>query len=82
MQAVAAGLTVIASKHAAPDGLDGAIITCRPSRAELRDALRSAISLSDDERTSLARSAQAVGRKVFDWSVLAGRYVQLYKGLC
>ncbi len=81
MQAVAAGVMVIASKRAVPGGLNGVITTCGSSRGELKEALRLGIRLSDDERVSAARKAQAVGRSVFDWSVLAEQYVQLYKGL-
>lgn len=81
MQAVAAGVMVIASKRAVPGGLNGVITTCGPSRSELKEALRSGIKMSDDERVPAARKAKAVGRSVFDWSVLAEQYVQLYKRL-
>ena len=48
---------------------------------ELKEALRGLFRLSDDERKRLAQEAREVGRRVFDWSALVGRYVQLYEGL-
>ncbi len=81
MQAMAAGVMVIASNRVVPDDLAGAIPTCGLSRSELKEALRSAVRLSDDERRSAGRKAQALGRSVFDWSVLAQRYVRLYTDL-
>jgi glycosyltransferase involved in cell wall biosynthesis len=81
MQAVAAGVPVIATHHVAPATLDGAIRICGPSRQEIKEALHSVLMLSDDERAAMARKARDAGRKMFDWPILAEKYVQLYRGL-
>ena len=81
MQAVAAGVPVIASDRSAPDGLKEKIRCCAPRRDELREALRFVLRLSDEERTALVAEAREAGRSLFDWSVLVDQYVQLYQGL-
>jgi glycosyltransferase involved in cell wall biosynthesis len=81
MQAVAMGVPVIASTCVAPPGLDGAIRVCGPHREELREALRSVLKLSDEFRRVVGEKARTVGRAVFDWSVLADQYAQLYREL-
>lgn len=79
MQAVASGVPAIASSCTAPPGLDGAIQVCEPRREELREALRSVLRLPDESRRAMGKKARTLGRAVFDWSVLADQYVQLYK---
>jgi len=79
MQAVATGVPVIASTCVAPPGLDGAIRVCGPHREELRETLRSVLKLSDESRRVMGEKARTVGRAVFDWSVLADQYAQLYR---
>ena len=81
MQAAAVGVPVIASDFAAPDGMNDAIHTCPPTRENLRDALRFILRLSDEERATMAQKACDVCRSMFDWSVLAERYAQLYQDL-
>ena len=81
MQAVAAGVPVVASDRAAPDGLNEKIRCCAPRRHELREALRFVLQLSDEDRAALAAEARDAGRSLFDWSVLGDQYVQLYQGL-
>jgi len=81
MQAVAAGVPVAASTWAAPPGLEAVIRTFPPNRAELREALRSILKLSDEERANMAREARATALTVLDWSVVAQRYLQLYDEL-
>ena len=78
IQAVAMGVPVIASTCVAPQGLMGAIRVCGPNREELREALRSVLALSDESRHAIGEKARTVGRAVFDWSVLAEQYAQLY----
>ncbi|MCK4657931.1 MAG: glycosyltransferase [Phycisphaerae bacterium] len=80
MQAVAAGVPVLATEPTAPDGLDGVIQACTPSRAGLGEALRFICRLDEHERATSAQKAREAGRLRFDWSVLAERYVQLYEG--
>jgi glycosyltransferase involved in cell wall biosynthesis len=81
MQAVAAGVPVLASSHAAPAGLDGAIHVCGTTRDDLKGGLRSLFALSDSDRTALGRRARDIGRSVLDWSVLVDHYVRLYQSL-
>ena len=81
MQAVAAGVPVLASSHAAPVGLDGAIHVCGTTRDDLKAALRLLFALSDSDRTALGRRARDIGRSVLDWSVLVEHYVRLYQSL-
>jgi poly(glycerol-phosphate) alpha-glucosyltransferase len=81
MQAVASGVPAIASTCTAPPGLDGAIQVCEPRRVELREALGSVLRLSDESRRAMGEKTRAEGRAVFDWSVLADQYVQLYKNI-
>ncbi len=81
LQAVAAGLLVVASTCVAPAGLDAAMRTCAPNRDALRKTLRAVLELSDEERAQSAAEARTLGRRVFDWSVLVDRYVELYKSL-
>lgn len=81
MQAMAAGVNVIASEWVAPAGLDGTITTCGVGRKQLGMALRSAIALPDEERAAAAARARKLAQSLFDWSVLVGKYLQLYRSL-
>lgn len=81
LQAVAAGVPVIASDRVAPDGLNGAIRACAPQKDSLKQELRALFRLSDDERIAGARDALERGRSLYDWSVLADRYVELYHNI-
>ena len=81
LQAVAAGVPVVASTCATPVGLESAIRVCAPNREALREGLRSVLRLSSEERTESAGQARVLGRGVFDWSVLVDRYVRLYEDL-
>jgi len=81
MQAVASGVPVVASTCAAPPGLDGAISVCGPRREELRETLRLVLGLPDESLRAMGEKARALGRAMFDWSVLADQYAQLYKNI-
>jgi len=81
MQAVASGVPVIASTCTAPPGLDGAIQVFTPRREELRETLRSVLRLPDEALRAMGEKARTVGRAVFDWSVIADQYAQLYKNI-
>ncbi len=81
MQAVASGVTVLASRYSAPDGLNGAVRVCEPQRDAIRDGLRAVLTLSDAQRAAIARDAREAGRKSYDWPVLVDRYLELYRGL-
>lgn len=81
MQAVAAGIPVLASSHVAPSGLKNVIRICGTSRQDLKAALRWLFALSDSDRTDVEQRARDIGRAAFDWSVLVGKYVRFYRGL-
>jgi glycosyltransferase involved in cell wall biosynthesis len=79
MQAIAAGVPVIATRNAAPLGLDGEIHICGSSRADVREALRSVLEVEPGRREELAKRGREKARGLFDWSVLAPRYAELYQ---
>ncbi len=81
MQAVAAGVPVIASAPGTAPGLEKVVHLCTPNRENLRNALQALFRLSDDERTQLGDRAREVGRSLFDWPALVGQYVELYRNL-
>ena len=81
MQALASRTPVVATNLVAPDGLDGSVRVCDPTRSELREALRSVVRLDDAARVSIGEQARSTAATLFDWSVLADRYVQLYQNL-
>ena len=81
MQAVAASVAVIASDRVTPDGLDGGVYVCAPTREALRETLRFALRLSDNQRADQARQAREAMRALFDWPVLAEHYARLYREL-
>jgi len=81
MQAVASEVPVLASTCTAPPGFGDAISVCGPRREELREALRSVLKLPDGSLRAMGEKARALGRAMFDWSVLADQYAQLYKSI-
>lgn len=78
LQAAACGVPVIATTLAVPPGLNGTIQSCEPRRDALRDALRSMLSLSDEDRKRLGAGLKETARRTLDWSVLVDRYASLY----
>ena len=81
MQAVAAGVPVVASAHSAPLGLEDEMWVFGTTRAELKITLRKILELSDEQRTAMAQRARDAVRSRFDWSVLSDDYVQFYRNL-
>jgi glycosyltransferase involved in cell wall biosynthesis len=81
LQAVAAGVPVLASSYVTPGGLEDVIRVCGTSRQDLKAALRWVVSLSDSDRIEFGRRAGEVGRAAFDWSVLVEEYIRLYRNL-
>jgi len=81
MQAVAAGVPVVATTVAVPPGLEDAVRLSGPSRQEFREALGSVLTASDAERSALAGRARAAVRAKLDWSVLADTWLRTYKEL-
>jgi len=78
LQAAACGIPAIATTAAVPFGLDGAVRSCEPRRDELREALRSVLSISREDRTRLGANLKETARKTLDWSALIPCYVELY----
>lgn len=79
MQAIASGVPAIASTFSAPPGLESVLRVCGPSRAELREALRTAMTLTDEQRRATTGPALAAAGASLDWSILAPKYAQLYR---
>lgn len=78
MQAIKAGVPVIATRPSAPAGLNGAIRVCDPNRSEVKAALLSAMASLDQGRPH-AEQARQWARRELDWGVLAPRYAELYR---
>ncbi len=78
MQAMAAGKPVIASVLVAPPGTQDAIRVCNPTRDGLKTAFLEMFGLTDDERFAQGRKLREIGRYLFDWSVCAPKFIQLY----
>lgn len=81
MQALAAGVSVLATHLAAPPGLNGAIQVCGPGRSELREGLRIIMQRSPQQRREAAQRAREKAANLFDWSVAAPQYAAAYTGL-
>lgn len=79
MQALDAGVPVVATRNAAPPGLAGDLRVCEANRIELGTAMRAMMGLSIAQRSECAASASGKARLMFDWSVLAPRYAELYR---
>lgn len=81
LQAIASGVPVLASTRVAPPGLKNVIRVCAPRREAFKQALAALFELSARERADLASAARKQARSLFDWSVLADRYLDFYKKL-
>ena len=81
MQAVAAGVPVVASRAVVPPGLEKVVRVWGPGQEDLQRALRSVLELSDSQRAELGAKAQVAGRELFDWPVLVEPFVKLYTEL-
>ena len=81
MQAVAAGVPVVASRTVVPPGLEKVVRVWGPGQEDLQRALRSVLELSDSQRAELGAKAQVAGRELFDWPVLVEPFVKLYTEL-
>jgi len=79
MQALDAGVPVVATRLAAPPGLNGSLFECGATRAEFRHALQSAMQMSPAPRNEKTAAARETARSLFDWSVLAPKYAELYR---
>lgn len=81
MQALAAGVPVLATTPVAPDGVGDAMVVCRPARDELRESLRSLMTMSEDPRRACGDRGLAWVRAHADWGVLVDRYLAFYQSL-
>lgn len=81
LQAVAAGVPVLATDHGLVSGLESVVRVCAADRTSLGTALHELIRQPDERRTATAREARAAGRRLCDWSVLGGAFARLYESL-
>ncbi len=81
LQAVAAGVPVIASDRVVPNGLSDWVATCPPTRDHLAAALRSFLQQSDEQRRAATRLGREIGRRDYDWSALAPKYAERYRAV-
>ena len=81
LQALAAGVPVIASDRVVPNGLDDCVATCPPTRDHLAAALRSFLQQSDEQQQAAARLGREIGRRDYDWSALAPKYAERYRAV-
>ncbi len=80
LQALAAGVPVVASNRGLCDELADRVNTCMTDRVGLRDALRPLIKLSGEELTTMGLTRREAALAVFDWQPLRSRYLALYRG--
>ncbi len=78
MQAIRAGIPVVASTACVPPGLNGAVRVCGPSRAALREMLRKTLTLSDEQLRAATAPARENAKALLDWSKLVSTYTDLY----
>lgn len=81
IQAVSAGVPVIATTLATPPELGDTVIRCEPRRDALREALCRALAMSDADRSAQGQRARTAFANSLDWSVLAPRYAALYENV-
>jgi len=81
IQAMAAGVPVLATSCVIPTGAEDVIRICAPVRGDLKAGLRALFGMSDEDRAAMVQHARSVARSQFDWSVLVDRYVRLYNKL-
>ena len=81
LQAVASGVPVLASTCVTPPGMEEVIRVSRPRREAFKEALHEMLELSGQERDARAAAARKLGRSLFDWPILAERYVDFYRRL-
>lgn len=81
MQAVAAGVPVLATSCAAPTTREDVVRICAPTRGDMKLGLRALIKLGDEGRAAFAKKAREHARSLFDWSALCDQYVQLYSNI-
>ena len=82
LQAVAAGVPAVASDLVAPGSLSSAVRVYSPKCQALHDALRSMLTCSDSERTSMVEKARTLGQQhhdAGDSAALTSVYETLYK---
>lgn len=81
LQAAAAGVPVVATTLVAPDDLAAVLHVCEPTYTGIRNAMRTVVALTDEQRAHGAVEARELVRKTLDWSVLAEHYAALYRGV-
>lgn len=81
MQAMAAGVPVLATSCVTPTGAEDVIRICAPVRGDLKAGLRALFGMSDEERAAMVQRARHVARNQLDWTILVDLYLRLYQNL-
>lgn len=81
MQAMAAGVPVLATSCVTPTGAEDVIRICAPVRGDLKAGLRALFGMSDEDRAAMVQRARRVARSQLDWTILVDLYVRLYQNL-
>ena len=81
LQAVSAGVVVLASNGVVPGALEGVVQVCAPTRGDIKLGLRRLLAMNDEERARMAQDARDSARGLLDWPALVQEYVRLYEGL-
>lgn len=81
VQAIAAGVPVLATQCSAPPELDSQIDVCEAGRSDLREALRRILRTPALRRRERAQEARARAATVLDWPHLADRYLEVYESV-
>ena len=81
MQAMAAGVPVLATSCVTPTGAEDVIRICAPVRGDLKAGLRALFGMSDEDRAAMVQRARRVARSQLDWTKLVDQYLRLYRNL-
>jgi glycosyltransferase involved in cell wall biosynthesis len=79
LQALQAGVPLIASKPQAPFNLPEGVCVCEPTRDGLCRALRETLQKSDETRKTEGRKIREAARPLLDWSIRAAGFARLYR---
>ena len=79
LQAMAAGVPVLATSCAAPPDMSDAFRLCGPRQHEIKVALRKMLDLSDEERRAMGRRGREMVRARYDWSTCVDEFLALYE---
>jgi len=73
LQALACSVPILATKFAAPDGLNNVVELVEPNRSSIREGLRTFLKRNDRESRELGGRSRERARSSLDWSTLTAR---------